>query len=39
MDKLIEKYIYEHSSSEDPLLDDLYRKTHIKFVNPNMSAG
>ncbi|HOP59433.1 MAG TPA: O-methyltransferase [Bacteroidales bacterium] len=39
MDKLIEKYIYEHSAYEDPLLDDLYRKTHIKFVNPNMSAG
>jgi caffeoyl-CoA O-methyltransferase len=39
MDKKLEKYILEHSSPEDPVLEDLYRQTHIKFVNPNMAAG
>ncbi|MGD0340296.1 MAG: O-methyltransferase [Bacteroidales bacterium] len=39
MDKLIEKYIHEHSSPEDPILEELYRETHIRFVNPNMSTG
>lgn len=35
----IEDYISEHSTPEDPVLEDLYRKTHIKFVNPNMVSG
>lgn len=39
MDKLLEKYLYEHSTPEDPVLEDLYRETHIRFVNPNMSTG
>jgi caffeoyl-CoA O-methyltransferase len=39
MNKWIEKYIMDYSSSEDPVLEDLYRQTHIKFVNPNMSTG
>ena len=39
MDKLLEKYLLEHSTPEDPLLEDLYRQTHIRFVNPNMSTG
>ncbi len=39
MDKLLEKYLTEHSTPEDPLLEDLYRQTHIRFVNPNMSTG
>jgi caffeoyl-CoA O-methyltransferase len=39
MDKKILKYIYEHSTSEDPILEELYRETHIRFVNPNMSTG
>ncbi|OFY61449.1 MAG: hypothetical protein A2Y71_15680 [Bacteroidetes bacterium RBG_13_42_15] len=39
MDKKILKYIYEHTTSEDPVLEDLYRETHIRFVNPNMSTG
>jgi len=39
MDKRIEKYIIDHSSPEDPVLEELYRQTHIKFVNPNMSTG
>jgi predicted O-methyltransferase YrrM len=39
MDKLIEKYIRDHSSPEDPVLEELYRETHIRFVNPNMVTG
>jgi predicted O-methyltransferase YrrM len=39
MNKWIEKYIQDNSSPEDPLLADLYRQTHIRFVNPNMSTG
>ena len=39
MDKLLEKYLREHSTPENPLLEDLYRQTHIRFVNPNMSTG
>ncbi|MCX6335304.1 MAG: O-methyltransferase [Bacteroidia bacterium] len=39
MNKWIEKYLQDYSSPEDPVLEDLYRQTHIKFVNPNMSTG
>jgi caffeoyl-CoA O-methyltransferase len=39
MNKNLEKYLDEHSSPEDPLLADLYRETHIRFVNPNMVTG
>jgi caffeoyl-CoA O-methyltransferase len=39
MNKWIEKYVIDNSSPEDPILEDLYRQTHIKFVNPNMSTG
>lgn len=39
MDRQIEKYIIDHSTPEDPVLEELYRQTHIKFVNPNMSTG
>jgi caffeoyl-CoA O-methyltransferase len=39
MDKNLEKYILDHSTPEDPLLEDLYRQTHIRFVNPNMVSG
>jgi predicted O-methyltransferase YrrM len=34
-----EDYIREHSSSEDPLLNELYRFTHLHAVNPNMVSG
>lgn len=34
-----ESYISDHSSPEDPVLEDLYRQTHIRFVNPNMVTG
>jgi predicted O-methyltransferase YrrM len=39
MDKKLQKYLLEHSSPEDPVLEELYRETHIRFVNPNMSTG
>jgi predicted O-methyltransferase YrrM len=39
MDKKLEKYLHEHSSPEDPVLEDLYRQTYIRFVNPNMVTG
>lgn len=39
MDKNLERYIAEHSSPEDPLLAELYRETHIRFMNPNMATG
>jgi len=39
MDKLIREYITEHSTPEYPVLEDLFRETHIRFVNPNMSTG
>lgn len=39
MDKLIEKYIHDHSSPEDPVLAELYRETYLRFVNPNMITG
>jgi caffeoyl-CoA O-methyltransferase len=39
MSKKIEQYIEQHSSQEDPVLQDLYRETHIRFVNPNMVSG
>lgn len=39
MNKKLEKYLHEHTSSEDPVLEDLYRQTHIRFVNPNMVSG
>jgi len=39
MEKILERYLSEYSTSEDPVLEDLYRQTHIRFVNPNMSTG
>jgi len=39
MEKRLLKYILEHSTPEDPVLGELYRETHIRFVNPNMSTG
>jgi len=38
-DKNIEKYILAHTRNEDKVLAELYRKTHIKFINPNMVSG
>jgi caffeoyl-CoA O-methyltransferase len=39
MNKRLEKYILENTSPEDPVLEDLYRQTHIRFLNPNMVSG
>lgn len=39
MNKKLEKYIEDYSSPEDPILEDLYRQTHIRFINPNMVSG
>lgn len=37
--KDLEKFLADHSTPEDPVLEDLYRQTHIRFVNPNMASG
>jgi caffeoyl-CoA O-methyltransferase len=39
MNKKLEQYLAEHTSPEDPVLEDLYRQTHIRFINPNMASG
>jgi caffeoyl-CoA O-methyltransferase len=39
MSRKLEQYITEHSTPEDLILEDLFRQTHIKFVNPNMVSG
>ena len=39
MKRKLDQYIKEHSSAEDPVLEDLYRQTYIRFVNPNMVTG
>ena len=39
MNHKLEKYLLDHSSPEDPVLEELFRQTHIKFVNPNMASG
>jgi caffeoyl-CoA O-methyltransferase len=39
MNRNLEEYILAHTSPEDPVLEDLYRQTHIRFVNPNMASG
>jgi len=39
MNSKLEKYLEDHSTAEDPILEDLYRQTHLRVVNPNMSTG
>lgn len=39
MNRKLDQYISSHSSPEDQVLADLYRQTHIRFVNPNMTSG
>ena len=39
MNKKLEQYIEQFSTPENPVLEDLYRQTHIRFVNPNMVSG
>jgi predicted O-methyltransferase YrrM len=35
----LELFLSDNSTPEDPVLEDLYRQTHIRFVNPNMVSG
>lgn len=37
--KKLERYILDHTTPEDHVLEELYRQTHIRFVNPNMLSG
>lgn len=39
MEKDLDKYIREHSTPEDKVLEELYRQTHLYVVNPNMVSG
>jgi len=39
MNKELEQYIEDYSTPEDPILEDLYRQTHIRFLNPTMVSG
>jgi caffeoyl-CoA O-methyltransferase len=39
MNKKLEQYIEQHSTPEEPVLEDLYRQTHLRFINPNMVSG
>jgi caffeoyl-CoA O-methyltransferase len=39
MERKLEKFILDHSTHEDPVLEDLFRQTHIRFINPNMVCG
>jgi len=39
MEKELDKYIREHSTPEDKVLEELYRQTHLYVVNPNMASG
>lgn len=39
MNRELEKYLADHTSPEDPVLEELYRQTHIRYVNPNMVTG
>jgi caffeoyl-CoA O-methyltransferase len=39
VERKIENYLISHSSPEDPLLEELFRQTYIRFVNPNMTSG
>ena len=36
---LLEKYIHDNSSSEDALLHELDRQTHLQVINPRMISG
>jgi len=39
MEKELDKYIRDHSTPEDKVLEELYRQTHLYVVNPNMASG
>lgn len=39
MNSKLEQYLLDHTTPEDSILEDLYRQTHIRFINPNMATG
>jgi caffeoyl-CoA O-methyltransferase len=39
MEKNLDKYIRDHCTPEDKVLEDLYRQTNLYVVNPNMVSG
>jgi predicted O-methyltransferase YrrM len=39
MERKTGKYILDHSTPEDPVLEELFRQTYLRFVNPNMISG
>jgi caffeoyl-CoA O-methyltransferase len=39
MNRKLEQYLHDHTTPEDPVLEDLFRQTHIRFINPNMATG
>ncbi len=39
MDRKLEQFLADHTTPEDAILEELYRQTHICFVNPNMASG
>ncbi len=39
IDDLLEKYILTHIEEEDPILNRIYRETHLKLVNGRMCSG
>jgi caffeoyl-CoA O-methyltransferase len=39
MTNRLEQFLHDNATPEDPVLEDLYRQTHICFVNPNMASG
>jgi caffeoyl-CoA O-methyltransferase len=39
MEKNLDRYIRDHSTPEDKVLEDLYRQTNLYVVNPNMVSG
>jgi caffeoyl-CoA O-methyltransferase len=39
MNRKLEQYLLDHTTPEDPVLEELFRQTHLRFVNPNMATG
>jgi caffeoyl-CoA O-methyltransferase len=39
MSNKLDQFLLDNTTPEDPILEDLYRQTHIRFVNPNMVSG
>jgi caffeoyl-CoA O-methyltransferase len=39
MTKKLDQFLLDHTTPEDTVLEDLYRQTHIRFINPNMATG